>query len=153
MDICSWALKWAKISNLSICSVGLKEIAGICTESPAPYGGASASMEFRWQQTSNTQHFILSTWAHLHRIPHLERFPGDPGSTTRSHLLPQRLHPPGSAWLGSARLSSARLAGTSSAQPLTASERRGARRSSQTVQTQTKRHVLKCRQSSRNSFY
>lgn len=36
---------------------------------------------------------------------------------------------------------------------LIASKRRGARRSSQTVQTQTKRHVLKCRQSSRNSFY
>lgn len=135
------------MSNLSICSIDLKEISSICTESPAlgsePYRGTSAWMKFRWQQTPNTQHLILSTWAHLRRIPHLERFPGDPSSATRSCSLPPRLHPPGSA----------RLAGTSSAQLLAASERRGARRSLQTVQTQTKRHVLKCRQSSRNSFY
>lgn len=129
--------------KLSIRSVGLKEISRICTERPAPYRGASAWMKFRWQQTLNTQHLILSTWACLRRIPHLERFPGDPRSAARSRSLPLGLHRPGSA----------RLAGTSSAQPLTASERRGARRSLQTVQTQTKRHVLKCRQSSRNSFY
>lgn len=143
MDICSWSLKWVKISNPSTRSVSLKEISSICRESSAPYRGASAWMKFRWQQTRNTQHLILGTWAHLCGIHHLERFPGDLGSAARSRSLPRSLHPPGLA----------RLAGTSSAQPLTESERRGARRSSQTVQTQTKRHVLKCRQSSRNSFY
>lgn len=143
--------KKKKKSNLSIHSVRLKEIASVCTGSPAPKSGASTRMKFRWQQAHNTQHLILSTWAHLCRIPHPEKFSGDPGSAAKSCSLPPRLHPP--ARLGSAQFSSACLAGTSSAQPLTASERRGVRRSSQTVQTQTKRHVLKCRQSSRNSFY
>lgn len=82
-------------------------------------------------------------WGCLHRIPHLELFPGDSGCTMGSCSLPWRLPSPGLAC----------LAGISLAQLLMASERRGVRRSSQAVQTQTKRHVLKCRQSSRSSFY